>query len=135
MLRAGDVAARLGGDEFVVCCDDLDGPEDAYMVADRIIKALAEPFPVGEDIKWPRPASASPSPGVQSSAEGLVRNADIAMYAAKQTGKARVELFDDALHAQVRRRHDLAAAAGGGPGHGPDRRPSSSPRWTLPPAS
>ncbi len=111
VLRAGDLAARLGGDEFVVCCDDLDdleGPEGAFVVADRISKVLAEPFLVGDEVTVASASIGVALSGLHSSAEGLMRNADIAMYAAKQAGKARVELFDDALHAQVRRRHDLA---------------------------
>ena len=108
VLRGGDVAARLGGDEFVVCCDDLDGPEHALAVANRIVRALATPM----GVEGAGPATTASIglavSGTSSRADGLLRNADIAMYAAKQAGKARVELFDDALHAQVRRKNDLA---------------------------
>ncbi len=108
VLRAGDVAARLGGDEFVVCCEDLGGPDDAWMVAVRINTLLSAPFLVDGE-----PTVATASIGVAlsgpgSRAEVLLRNADIAMYAAKQAGKARVEFFDDTLHNQVRRRNELA---------------------------
>jgi diguanylate cyclase (GGDEF)-like protein/PAS domain S-box-containing protein len=108
VLRSGDIVARLGGDEFVVCCDDLDTPDRAGMVAERIIGVLAEPLEVGSESARTTASIGIALSGEDSSAEGLLRNADIAMYAAKQAGKARVEVFDDALHARVRSRNELA---------------------------
>jgi diguanylate cyclase (GGDEF)-like protein len=107
VLRAGDLVARLGGDEFVVCCDDLYSPDEAYIVAKRIIKALGEAFRIGNEMTTATASIGIALSGPASRPEGLLRNADVAMYAAKQTGKARVELFDDALHAQVRSRNEL----------------------------
>jgi diguanylate cyclase (GGDEF)-like protein/PAS domain S-box-containing protein len=110
VLRAGDLVARLGGDEFVVCCDDLHSVDESYLVARRILAALGDAFGVGAEAAATR-ASASVGialSGPGSSPEGLLRNADMAMYAAKQTSKARIEVFDDALHARVRTRKELA---------------------------
>jgi diguanylate cyclase (GGDEF)-like protein/PAS domain S-box-containing protein len=107
-LRRGDIVARIGGDEFVVCCDDVDGPETAQIVADRIISALSVPFEVENDTAATSASIGIALSGPESTAEGLLRHADIAMYAAKQNGKARLEVFDDALHVQTRVRNELA---------------------------
>ncbi len=107
-LRAGDIVARLGGDEFVVCCDNLDGPEDALVVAGRITEAMIEPFRIERDETVASASIGIALAGPASTAEGLLRNADMAMYAAKQAGKDRVEVFDDVLHAQARTRYELA---------------------------
>ncbi len=106
-MRRGDVVARLGGDEFVVCCDELAGAEEGYEVADSILERLAESFEVGGEPMTVAASIGIAVSGPDSRADGLLRNADIAMYSAKQSGKGRVELFDDDLHNQVRRRREL----------------------------
>ena len=107
-VRPGDVVARLGGDEYIVCCDELGGAEEAYAVADRILESLAEPCQVdGRSTRVAASIGIAVS-GPDSRADGLLRNADIAMYAAKQSGKGHVELFDDALHNEVRCRRELS---------------------------
>ena len=97
-LRPQDTAARHGGDEFVIVCEDLESAEHAVTIADRLGEILAEPFalPSGE-------AFLTASIGIAiSRSEGdtpdsLLRDADAAMYRAKEKGKARYELFDDLL--------------------------------------
>jgi diguanylate cyclase (GGDEF)-like protein len=108
-LKAGDLAARLGGDEFAVLLHDVEDGADVVGVADRVIGLLDRPFSVaGHEI------SAHASLGIVEgwtaevdSAEELLRNADVAMYTAKNAGKQRHEVFEPAMHAAVLRRHRL----------------------------
>ena len=89
ILRSGDIAARLGGDEFAILLDDDPGLARAEAVADRIIDALRATFPLeGQEI------TIGVSIGIAAartgiSADELLRNADVAMYTAKATGKNR----------------------------------------------
>jgi diguanylate cyclase (GGDEF)-like protein len=96
-VRPGDVVARLGGDEFAVLLDGLPEPHLAQMVADRVVTALAEPIQIGA-----HSAHVGASVGLavrqeHSTLEGLMREADVAMYAAKAKGKNRVEAYDAGL--------------------------------------
>jgi len=100
-----DTLARLGGDEFTVLLDDIRDPIEAVRVAERVQKELAAPFVVNQE-----QIVISASIGIASStiphtrAEDLVRDADIAMYRAKRTGKARCEVSDTAMHANAVKR-------------------------------
>ena len=93
--RASDTVGRIGGDEFVILCEDVEDTA-AFGLASRIVASLAEPFDVGG-----HQISLSASIGVafaRSDEPGeLLRNADAAMYLAKQRGRNRVELFDEHL--------------------------------------
>jgi diguanylate cyclase (GGDEF)-like protein/PAS domain S-box-containing protein len=108
VLRAGDTLARLGGDEFAILLDGVATPADALDVADRAGRAIAGPitFDTGE-------LSILASIGVTHSVDGagdadeLVRNADIAMYAAKSHGGGRYETFDASMHQRVLERVSL----------------------------
>lgn len=98
-MRPADTVARLGGDEFVVLCEDLRGPEDATVVAQRVEQAIAEPYPYG-----PTALRVTASVGIAFAspalpAEELLRRADSAMYRAKRLGKDRYEIFDEDLRA------------------------------------
>ena len=107
--RAVDTPARFGGDEFTLLLEGLHGPEEALAVAERIAQHLAEPIQVGD-----RDLTTSVSVGIgmlvedTASAEDLVRQADIAMYRAKQDGKARAKLYDDQMSVDAWRRLELA---------------------------
>ncbi|MGQ0831290.1 MAG: sensor domain-containing protein [Microthrixaceae bacterium] len=97
-LRAQDTAARLGGDEFAVLLEDAGSPEDVIAVAQRVLDAFKRTFRIdGTEV------SASVSIGVAFGAPGttcdqLLRNADLAMYTAKRTGKGRFETYRDEMH-------------------------------------
>jgi diguanylate cyclase (GGDEF)-like protein len=93
-IRAGDTVARFGGDEFVILAE-VSGEHDALDLGRRLIDALATPFSVAG-----RELSVTASIGVVVSRDLqdpvlLVRDADVAMYRAKEAGRARVELFDE----------------------------------------
>jgi diguanylate cyclase (GGDEF)-like protein/PAS domain S-box-containing protein len=106
-LRQGDTAARLGGDEFAVLIDDLEDPEIANVIADRILTTLQEPVVLGS-----KQVSATASIGIAFGADGaraddMLRNADLAMYTAKGNGKNRVRAFERAMHLAAVERLDL----------------------------
>jgi diguanylate cyclase (GGDEF)-like protein/PAS domain S-box-containing protein len=110
IVRDADVAARLGGDEFVVCCERIHEPHDIAVLAQRIVDAFAVPFRAGGRA-WHLGASigvALSAPG--SSAGDLLRDADLAMYRAKDKGGGRYEVFDEDLRERVVERLSLEAA-------------------------
>jgi PAS domain S-box-containing protein len=103
-----DTLARLGGDEFTILLDDIRDPIEAVRVAERVQRELATPFVINK-----REIVVSASIGIASSAsphtqaEDLLRDADIAMYRAKRSGKARCEVSDTAMHANAVKRLQL----------------------------
>lgn len=103
-LRTGDVAGRLGGDEFAVCCDAIESPAEAYALAERIGKIFSAPGVLHSERVNITASIGVALSGPGSGAEAMIRNADVAMYTAKESGKARVELFDDAQHEEARRK-------------------------------
>jgi diguanylate cyclase (GGDEF)-like protein len=113
-LRAEDTAARLGGDEFAVLAEGLYGEEEARQFAERVLAALRAPYVVGDE-----PLASRASVGVATSmsaseAAELLRQADLAMYAAKDNGKGVCEFFhtslEDRMTARIELRSDLERA-------------------------
>ena len=101
--------ARPGGDEFVVLAEELGNPSDAIRVAERIQEKLAVPFSLGS-----HKIGVTASIGIvfkghigNEAPEELLRDAEIAMYRAKHSGKARCEVFDNAMHAGAVKRLQL----------------------------
>ena len=92
-LRAADTPARLGGDEFAVLVEDLSAQSDAVAVAERIIQSLVTPFVIrGKE------RTVGVSIGIAFNTAGLtademLRNADVAMYAAKQNGRGHYQEY------------------------------------------
>jgi diguanylate cyclase (GGDEF)-like protein/PAS domain S-box-containing protein len=108
----GNTVARLGGDEFVVCWENLEDEAQARREAERIAAALRRPAVV-EGIELRATASvglAAAAPGAPISAESLLRNADAAMYQAKERGRDRVEVWDAQLESRFERRIALREA-------------------------
>jgi diguanylate cyclase (GGDEF)-like protein len=104
-LQRGDTAARLGGDEFAILLGDVGEEERAPLVAERVIAALREPFKVlGREVFVS--ASIGIATGVEEP-ETLLRNADVAMYEAKQSGEGGYAIFEPRMHAAVVERLEL----------------------------
>lgn len=106
-LRLEDTAARLGGDEFAVLVDDLTDRDEALDIAQRIIDVLHEPVSIAaKELRITASIGiAYGEPG--TNADELLRNADLAMYAAKAQGKNCRRVFEPALHTSAVDRLDL----------------------------
>jgi diguanylate cyclase (GGDEF)-like protein/PAS domain S-box-containing protein len=107
-LRSADVVARLGGDEFVVLLQDLHGSEDAAAVARKILAAVGEPVEV-QDLHCRVTASIGIClfPDDAQDERTLMKNADIAMYLAKEQGKNNFQFHSKAVTAQSLERMTL----------------------------
>jgi diguanylate cyclase (GGDEF)-like protein/PAS domain S-box-containing protein len=100
--------ARPGGDEFAVLAEELRDPSDAVRVAERIQQKLAAPFEIeGQEIVVTASIGIAFGGSTTPNADDLVRDAEIAMYRAKHTGKARCEVFDNAMHSGAIKRLQL----------------------------
>ncbi len=95
VVRSGETVARLGGDEFTFILHDIGGASAAAGVAERILAALAEPLVVGGREVVITGSIGIVLPGPDSKAATLLRDADAAMYRAKELGRARFEIFDE----------------------------------------
>jgi diguanylate cyclase (GGDEF)-like protein/PAS domain S-box-containing protein len=105
---SGHTTARLGGDEFVVLLDGLRGPEDARLVADRLLEALSQPYRLGEhEVYCTASIGIVTSDMAAASADGVLRDADTAMYEAKLAGKGRSVVFDTSMRQRVQNRLSL----------------------------
>ena len=113
-LRPNDFLARFGGDEFVILCAPA-GAEASSALAERVDQAFASPFALGgQNIRVTASVGIAVAPDNGVSADELMRHADIALYEAKDAGRARAVLFSEDMARQVERRRtielDLRAA-------------------------
>jgi diguanylate cyclase (GGDEF)-like protein len=99
VVREGDTAARLGGDEFVVLVDGTTLEHGPETVAERLLEELRKPYDMRGEIgrELSLSASAGIAFGLRGSADELLRDADIALYAAKAAGRDRHVLFEPGL--------------------------------------
>ena len=109
--RPTDSVARLGGDEFVVLAEGLTSPEDVQILAERFVALVREPFEVsgaGPGDRQALPLTVSIGVAVTTTAdrdvEDLLKEADLALYRAKDRGRNRHELYDEELQARTRHR-------------------------------
>jgi len=119
LLRPGDTLARMGGDEYAMLCEDVSGRDEAAALAGRVLDAFEPHFPVatsGADVPpggvaasgdRPTDVAVTISVGVALAAgdevdpDLLLRDADVAMYRAKQRGRGRYEVFDEAMRSDA----------------------------------
>src|SRR6185312_8921333 len=108
VVRPEETLARLGGDEFALVQPGLAGPDGAAVLAKRLIDTLTAPFAFES-----QEAYISASVGVAVSLSGtehedeLIRQADVALYRAKQDGRGRFRLFEPEMDAEVQARQRL----------------------------
>ncbi|HEY5252369.1 MAG TPA: PAS domain S-box protein, partial [Acidimicrobiales bacterium] len=93
VMRACDTLARFGGDEFTVLCDDVDTEEDAVEVAQRLMVAMGQPLDLQSGEVFVSLSIGIALAGARESGTMVMRNADIAMYRAKERGPARIEIY------------------------------------------
>jgi diguanylate cyclase (GGDEF)-like protein len=109
-VREDDLAARLGGDEFAILISDRSGLEEAITLAGRLLDALAAPFLVqGQEILVGTSIGIAAARLAGERSDELLRNADVAMYTAKASGKRRYAVFEPTMHAALVARHELSA--------------------------
>lgn len=108
-LRASDTVARLGGDEFAVLIEAVANPDEAELTAARVEDALERPFLLND-----REVSVRASIGIAwatpgQTVDGLLTDADVAMYGAKGAGRSRIERYSTAMRARLAERHSVEA--------------------------
>ncbi len=104
-LRPTDIVARLGGDEFVVLIEGIEDTHEPVRLAQRIHAALKEPVIVdGNEVFTTVSIGIAITTTEEDTADGLLRDADAAMYLAKARGRDRFEIFDEELRTQATER-------------------------------
>jgi len=105
------IVARFGGDEFAILLDDIKESQYALAAANRLKELLSKPFIInGKVIYTTVSVGVALSTNAYEKPEDILRDADIAMYKAKERGKERVEIYDNAMHAKVVERMRLGTA-------------------------
>jgi diguanylate cyclase (GGDEF)-like protein len=110
-VRRHELPARFGGDEFVLVCEDVANEEDAVAVAERLIKALSLPFELdGSQAHVAASVGIALTADPDASPDDLVRDADAAMYRAKDAGGGRWSIFDQLVRERAVARQAIETA-------------------------
>ena len=110
-VRRSDTVARQGGDEFVVLIEAFEGPDDLAQVAEKILVEVAEPMTVyGREFQITASIGVSTCPVDGDDMQALLKNADIAMYRAKQQGKNTYQFYAEQMNPHSVERLELEAA-------------------------
>jgi diguanylate cyclase (GGDEF)-like protein len=110
-LRGSDLLFRMGGDEFTVILPEIEAPEDAAFVARRVMDAMALPVPVHEhELTVGATIGIAVYPGDGDTGEALLKNADAAMYAAKEAGRGGYAFYRAQMNQRATQRLELEAA-------------------------
>jgi diguanylate cyclase (GGDEF)-like protein len=113
VVRERDTVGRLGGDEFVVVVESRGDGASVHLLADRVGEVLRQPVVLDDGGRVFRgTASVGVAAGRYTVAEALLRDADLALYAAKAAGKDRYVLFDAGTHVDAEAALTHAAEAG-----------------------
>lgn len=98
-VRSSDTVARLGGDEFAILVEEFDQPSKVLDIAERIQTQSQQPFIIGNnEVRVSASIGIVLNTELYTTTEALLRDADIAMYRAKEMGKARFQIFNKKLH-------------------------------------
>lgn len=104
-VRKGDTVARLGGDEFTIIMPNLTNPRDSHLLAQRALDELARPFQLNEHESFISGSiGVTLFPADATEAGDLIRNADSAMYRAKDQGKANYQFYTSDMNSEVQQR-------------------------------
>ncbi len=107
-VRPSDTVARLGGDEFAIILPDLKETNPVGTIAQRVIDKLSEPMTIeGCLVKTGTSIGIAFYPDDETAVEELMRKADLALYQAKSNGRGTYQLYDDAMHTEVRKHKSL----------------------------
>jgi len=106
-VRCGDTVARLGGGEFAVLLSGLTSDDECHTALDRLLGALSAPYALADGLETDLAASVGVTifPNDSVDPDALLRHADHAMYAAKQSSKNRYRLFDARVERRIEARH------------------------------
>jgi len=111
VLRAGDTVARLGGDELAIVCNDARGERDAVSVAERVRSVLTEPVMLDSgEVFMTGSIGVALSNGPDDTPERLLRDANIAVFSAKQQGRGQIEVFHESMREVAIERLELEGA-------------------------
>ncbi len=101
-VRPNDTVARLGGDEFTVLLEPIETLEEAKIISQRVLEHLNQPYTIlGKDVHISSSVGLTLIDENITDPQSVLRNADLAMYQAKTTGKARLEVFDQYQHEKL----------------------------------
>ncbi len=101
-IRQTDIVARFGGDEFAILIDAMDDASVAIRIAEKVQHAISAPFKLtNHEAITTASIGIAFSAATYSEAEDIIRDADTAMYRAKDLGKARYEIFDSSMHTRA----------------------------------
>jgi diguanylate cyclase (GGDEF)-like protein len=101
-IRQTDIVARFGGDEFAILIDAMDDPSIAVRIAEKVQHAISAPFKLtNHEAITTASIGIAFSAAIYTEAEDIIRDADTAMYRAKDRGKARYEIFDSSMHTRA----------------------------------
>jgi diguanylate cyclase (GGDEF)-like protein len=107
-VRQSDTVARLGGDEFAIIQTNLDDARGVILMTSRVIESISEPFEIeGEEIYSGTSIGVTVFPEDDRDAEQLLKNADLALYRAKQAGRNTFQLYDSSMNEAVLQRREL----------------------------
>ncbi|GAB3020029.1 hypothetical protein GCM10027098_14070 [Bowmanella dokdonensis] len=110
-VRESDIVARLGGDEFVVLLPEISEAEQVVPVAEKILTAVAKPFElVGQEFRVTVSVGITLYPGDGRDEQTLMKNADVAMYHAKELGKNNFQFYSEALNTNSLERLSLESS-------------------------
>jgi diguanylate cyclase (GGDEF)-like protein len=112
IVREQDTVGRLGGDEFVVLVESEPRQASLEILAERLLEILRQPVKLGDAGSLTFTASIGLALGGYATPDALLRDADLALYAAKAAGKDRYVLFDGSMNAAVDERHEVEVDLG-----------------------